>query len=164
MNILPIQPRHTIIPLDGWQSYRRDGEQFLRTAVNAHQRGNPRFNPEITYNLVAMAIEKLIMALLMQRGALADTPTMVDLLAALQRHLGPLPGLTADFAFLDDFQQICALETYHRRPPAPADIGRIVAIGLRMRELLAPHLYPAAPASAPSDKPSARITRPTAAG
>ena len=164
MNILPIQPRHTIIPLDGWQSYRRDGEQFLRTAVSAHRRGNPRFTPEIVYNLVAMAIEKLIMALLMRQGDLADNHTMIDLLAALQRHLGPLPGLTADFAFLDDFQQICALETYHRRPPAPADIGRIVAIGLRMRELLAPHLYPAAPASAPSDKPSARITRPTAAG
>jgi len=72
MNILPIQPRHNIIPLDGWQLYRRDGEQFLRTAVSAHQRGNPRFTPEIVYNLVAMAIEKLIMALLMRR---ATSPT-----------------------------------------------------------------------------------------
>jgi hypothetical protein len=164
MNILQIQPRHTIFPLDGWQSYRRDGEQFLRTAVNAHQRGNPRFNPEITYNLVAMAIEKLIMALLMQRGDLADNHTMVDLLAALQRHLGPLPGLTADFAFLDDFQQICALETYHRRPPAPADIGRIVAIGLRMRELLVPSLYPAPPPPGGNDPPAGAQPRPTAAG
>ncbi len=84
MNILPIQPRHNIIPLDGWQLYRRDGEQFLRTAVSAHRRGNPRFTPEIVYNLVAMAIEKLIMALLMRRGDLADNHTMVDLLAALR--------------------------------------------------------------------------------
>jgi len=148
----------------GWQDFLREGRQFLATADRAYARQRPAFTPEILYNLTAMAIEKLIMALLMRRGDLADNHTMVDLLAALQRHLGPLPGLTADFAFLDDFQQICALETYHRRPPAPADIGRIVAIGLRMRELLAPHLYPAAPASAPSDKPSARITRPTAAG
>jgi len=165
MNILQIQAREHIIEIDNWREYRRDGEQFLRTAINAHQRRNPRFTPEIIYNLVAMAMEKLIMAFLMQRGGLADNHTMIDLLAALERHLGPLPDLAASFAYLDAFQQICALETYSCRTPTAADLGRITAIGLELQGLLAPCLYAAAaPGTGGRDNPDGEVARPTAAG
>jgi hypothetical protein len=140
MNTLQIRPREHIIEIDNWQEYRRDGEQFLHTAVSAANSRNPRFTPDTLYNLVAMAIEKLIMAFLMRHGDLADNHTMLDLLRALERHIAIRPDLAGEFAYLDAFQEICAIDTYSCRTPSTADIGRITAVGREIRELLAPHL------------------------
>ncbi len=140
MNVLQIQPREHIIEIDNWQEYRRDGEQFLHTALSAARSRNRRFTPDTLYNLVAMAIEKLIMAFLMRRGDLADNHTMLDLLQALERHIPVRPELARQFAYLDAFQEICAIDSYSCRTPTPADIERITAIGVEVLELLAPHL------------------------
>lgn len=140
MNVLQIRPREHIIEIDNWQEYRRDGEQFLHTALSAAKSQNRRFTPDTLYNLVAMAIEKLIMAFLMRRGDLADNHTMRDLLQALERHIAVAPELAGQFAYLDAFQDICALDTYSLRTPTPADIERITAIGIEVLELLSPHL------------------------
>ena len=140
MQILQIQPRQNIISIDNWQEYRRDGEQFLNTATRAFQQGNSRFTPEILFNLVAMAIEKLVMAFLMRRGDLAENHTMGDLFHALERHVGQHPELAEKFAYLDSFQEICDLDTYRRQAPTQEETAVIVAIGEDVRRLLAPHL------------------------
>lgn len=140
MHLLQIQPREHIIAIDNWQDYRRDGGQFLAAATGALRKGNSRFTPEILYNLVAMAIEKLVMAFLMKQGDLAENHTMGDLLRALEKHVGKHPELTAQFSYLDSFQEICEIETYNRRPPTGEEIKVIVEIGENVQRLLAPHL------------------------
>lgn len=140
MQILQIQPRQNIISIDKWQEYRRDGEQFLETATKAFEKGNNRFTPEILFNLVAMAIEKLVMAFLMKRGDLAENHTMGDLFRALEKHIGHHPELAEQFAYLDSFQEICEIETYRRQAPTSEEIEIIVAIGTKVRQLLVPHL------------------------
>ena len=140
MQILQIQPRQNIISIDNWQEYRRDGEQFLSTATQAFEKGNTRFTPEILFNLVAMAIEKLVMAFLMKRGDLAENHTMGDLFRALEKHVGHQPELAGQFAFLDTFQEICDLETYRRQAPTLEETAVIVDIGEEVRRLLLPHL------------------------
>ena len=140
MQILQIQPRQNIIAIDNWQEYRRDGEQFLKAATEAYRKGNARFTPEILFNLVAMAIEKLVMAFLMKRGDLAENHTMGDLFRALEKHIGHHPELAERFAFLDSFQEICDLEAYRRQAPTLAETAIIVGIGEEVRRLLLPHL------------------------
>ena len=133
-------PRHNIISIDNWQEYRRDGEQFLNTAATAFRKGNSRFTPETLFNLVAMAIEKLVMAFLMKQGDLAENHTMGDLFRALEKHVGHHPELARQFAYLDSFQEICVIETYRRQVPTAEETAAIVAIGENVQRLLAPHL------------------------
>ncbi|KAB2888977.1 MAG: hypothetical protein F9K32_14460 [Desulfobulbaceae bacterium] len=140
MNVLQIRPSEHIIAIDNWREFRRDGEQFLHTAISAANNRNRRFTPDTLYNLVAMAIEKLIMAFLMRRGDLADNHTMLDLLRALERHIAIGPDLAGKFAYLDAFQEICAIDTYSCRTPSPADVERITAIGAEVLAILEPHL------------------------
>ncbi|MEN8190641.1 MAG: hypothetical protein ABFS19_12415, partial [Thermodesulfobacteriota bacterium] len=66
-------------PIDDWQEFLAEGNQFLATANNGYARRQQVFTAEILYNLVAMAIEKLIMALLMESGNLPYNHTMHDL-------------------------------------------------------------------------------------
>ena len=129
-----------IVQITNWQEYRRNGEQFLHTALMARKKNKTHFTPEILYNLTGMAIEKLIMAYLMKNGDLADNHTMGDLLAALERHAGRQPELAEKFHYLDSFQEICDLEAYSVKIPTQEDTDAILAIGEEIREFLAPHL------------------------
>jgi HEPN domain-containing protein len=129
-----------IVQIENWQDYRRDGEQFLNTALLARKKGKTHFTPAILYNLTGMAIEKLIMAYLMKNGDLADNHTMGDLLEALERHAGRQPQLAAKLRYLDSFQEICSQDFMKIRIPTQEDIHTILAIGQEIREFLAPHL------------------------
>ena len=129
-----------IVQISNWQDYRRDGEQFLHTALMAREKNRKSFTPEILYNLTGMAIEKLIMAYLMKNGDLADNHTMGDLLTSLERHTGRLPELAIKLNYLDSFQEICDLEAYSVKIPTQEDTDTILAIGQEISDFLAPHL------------------------
>ncbi len=126
--------------ISNWQEYRRDGEQFLHTALMAKEKNKKQFTPEILYNLTGMAIEKFIMAYLMKNGDLAENHTMMDLLTALERHVGNQHQLTEKFRFLDSFQEICDLDSITIRRPGEKDIKEILATGEEIRDFLSPLL------------------------
>lgn len=136
MQLQQIQPKEQIIAIDNWQEYLRDGHQFLQTAEKAHALGRTAFSNDALYNLVAMAIEKLIMAYLMSRGDLAENHTMHDLARALEHHLGPQPELTAKLHYLDQFQEICDLDEAKYITPDNSQITTIIATGSEIRELI----------------------------
>ncbi len=132
-----------LVQIDNWRDYRRDGEQFLRTAQGAYNKKKKTFSTDTLYNLTCMAIEKLIMAFLMKNGDLAENHTMGDLLRALQLHLGAIPELADKLLYMNDFQEICSLEHFTIRIPSEEDVIRFLAIGEEVRAVLYPHLYEA---------------------
>ena len=71
VTLADIRPR----AIDDWPRYREEGEQLLQLAERAHGRHKKAFTTTILYNLVAMAIEKLVMAALMRCGQLPDNHT-----------------------------------------------------------------------------------------
>lgn len=130
-----------IVQIDNWRDYRRDGEQFLHTATEAHNKKKKAFSTDTLYNVTCMAIEKLIMAFLMKNGDLAENHTMADLLRALQLHLGDIPDLAEKLMYLDTFQEICSLDEYTIHVPTEEDVVKMLAIGEDVRVALQPHLY-----------------------
>ncbi len=132
-----------LVQIDNWRDYRRDGEQFLKTAQGAYEKKKKAFSAETLYNLTCMAIEKLIMAFLMKNGDLAENHTMADLLRALQLHLGEIPEIAEKLLYLDEFQEICDLEQFNIRTPTETDVIRFLSIGEELRAVLHPHLYDA---------------------
>ena len=130
-----------IVQIDNWQDYRRDGEKFLQTATQAHNKKKKAFSTDTLYNVTCMAIEKLIMAFLMKNGDLADNHTMADLLRALQLHLGDIPDLEQKLLYLDTFQDICSLDNFIIHIPSEEDVVKMLAIGEDVRAVLHPYLY-----------------------
>jgi hypothetical protein len=130
-----------IIQIDNWRDYRRDGEKFLHTAVEAHRKKRKAFSTDTLYNVTCMAIEKLIMAFLMKNGDLAENHTMADLLRALELHLGDIPDLAEKLHYLDGFQEICSLDNFIINIPTEEDVVKMLAIGEDVRTVLHPYLY-----------------------
>ena len=121
-------------PIKGWEEFLQEGNQFLATANNAHARRKEAFTTAILYNLVAMAIEKLIMALLMKSGKLPYNHTMHDLVEAIDEFLpGELAGLGEELKKLDGFQDICEIESCSISPPTMVQIGGMLTLALEVQ-------------------------------
>ena len=121
-------------PIKGWQEFLEEGNQFLATANNAYTQRKEPFTTPILYNLVAMAMEKLIMALLMKNGKLPYNHTMHDLVEAIDEFLpGELEGLGAELKAWDGFQDICDIESYSITPPTMGQIGGMLTLALEVQ-------------------------------
>ena len=129
-----IRPR----AIDDWAQYRLEGEQFLRLAEQAHHRQKKAFTPTILYNLVTMAIEKLVMAALMRCGRLPDNHTLHDLVAALERWLPEtVRGVAGPLCELDSFQDICDPYAGTITAPSRREVESMLILARKLEERLA---------------------------
>ncbi|HSH14338.1 MAG TPA: hypothetical protein VLA15_11325, partial [Desulfurivibrionaceae bacterium] len=125
------------LPIKGWDEFLREGEAYLKTGHGAHAKGKKTFTPEILYNIIAMGIEKLVMAALMQRGALPYNHTMGDLVEAMESVFpAEIAGLKAELLDLDRYQEICDIDSFNIRPPAPEAIPGMLALAEKLRQLV----------------------------
>lgn len=102
--------------MEAYRDFQREGDAYLKTARGAGKR--PRiFTPTIVYGILSLAIEKHLMAILLQVDQLPDNHTFRDLVAAMET-VSPLePDLTRFLLDLDAFDDLCSLDT--RRTPVP---------------------------------------------
>jgi len=125
--------------IKGWEEYLREGEQYLNTASRGFAGRRSVFTAEILYNLIAMAIEKMVMAALMEQGKLPYNHTMRDLAEAMEEHFpGRLGGITERLLALDAYQEICDLDTYNRKPPAMEEIPAMLSLATELLSCLFP--------------------------
>lgn len=125
------------VAIKGWEEYLHEGDQYLTTARRAFANQRHAFTAEILYNVIAMAIEKLVMGALMQSGNLPYNHTMRDLAEAMEEHFpGRLGGIRERLLALDAYQEICDLDTYHRQPPTMEEIPAMLSLAMELRELV----------------------------
>ena len=123
-------------PILGWQDFLHDGEGYLKTAVGAHAKRRQVFTAEILYNLVAMAIEKFVMAALMRHGAMPYNHTMRDLVDAMDTTFpGAMDGIRQELLDLDTFQDICDLDGFRITPPGVERIPAMLDLAGKMQIL-----------------------------
>lgn len=123
-------------PISGWQEFLKEGNQFLSTARNAYANKRKAFTAEILYNLVAMAIEKHIMALLMKSGNLPYNHTMYDLVESMDEFLPEtLKGLGDKLKALDAFQEICDKESYTIIHPSMSEVARMIDLAKEVQTI-----------------------------
>lgn len=123
--------------IDGWEEFLHDGEAFLKTGVAAYVKGKKAFTPEILYNIIAMAIEKFVMAALMQRGALPYNHTMGDLVESMNEVFPDgMSDIKNGLLDLDRYQEICDVDTFNIIPPAMEAIPAMLDLAQKMQELV----------------------------
>ena len=94
------------------------------------------FTAEILYNLVGMAIEKLIMALLMKSGNLPYNHTMHDLVESMEEFLpGQLIHLADELKALDGYQEICDIDSYNITPPTMDEVAGMLELAKEVQSL-----------------------------
>ena len=124
-------------PIRGWEEFLADGEAYLRTAKGAYTKRKAVFTPEILYNLIAMAIEKFVMAALMQRGTMPYNHTMLDLVEAMENTFpGRMKELGKGLLEMDKYQEICDLDGFKIVPPGMEEIPGMLELAEQMHTLV----------------------------
>ena len=125
--------------IEDWQNFRVEGLQFLHLAENAYAKKKKAFTPEILYNLIAMAIEKLAMSALMHIGRLPYNHTMHDLADALEEWIpAAIAGMEESVRALDKHQEICDPYSFTLRTPSMDDIAHMLQLARILEQRLAP--------------------------
>ena len=116
-----------------WKVFWKEGESFAGLCTSRAK----TFTNEIRYNLAGMAVEKLVMGALMQRGALPEGHTLCDLMDAAEQAGMVQDPLCENIRRMDDFQQICAFDTYTRTVPNNDEMKHIEGLVSELKETLA---------------------------
>lgn len=102
-----------------WSIWLREGRQYFK--AGSGEKG--RFNNAILYNLLAMAFEKFVMAILGYHLSLPINHTFTDLIYSLEKFY-PLDAETRDILLkLETKQEICSFEDCMRVEVSDEDIG-----------------------------------------
>lgn len=131
----------TITPIQGWEKFLEHGNGYLRAATGAYCNGNTRFTAGILYNIIAMAIEKFVMAALMRHGTMPYNHTMIDLVGAMEQTF---PGAIADIRQgmlqLDTYQDICDPYDFTITEPGRDEIPAMLNLAGKLQQLVRDNL------------------------
>ncbi|TVR16802.1 MAG: hypothetical protein EA401_00990 [Planctomycetota bacterium] len=117
-----------------WRAFYDDGCKYLRSAEGGRNRPQV-FTPDITFNLAAMAIEKLSMALLLEAGDIADNHTMHDLVLSLSRLPDLDLGLLEAIDNLGRFEDLCPMAPPQNAVVLAEDVPAILAVARELHEV-----------------------------
>lgn len=118
-NLGEIIDKETAEPEAHWSIWLREGRQYFR--AGSGEKG--RFNNAVLYNLLAMAFEKFVMAILGYHLSLPINHTFTDLIYSLEKFY-PLDAETRETLLnLETKQEICSFEDCMRADVSDEDIG-----------------------------------------
>lgn len=124
-------------PISGWEDFWREGKLFLKTASAAYAQRKKAFTTVILYNIIAMAIEKFVMTALMCEGKLPYNHTMKDLVEAMDEAFpGAMSDIREGLLELDQYQEICDLDTFNIAGPDMEEIPLMLDLAGRLQDLV----------------------------
>lgn len=132
-----LTPLAAIQPIQGWEEFLEDGKGYLSTATGAYLNSNMVFTPDILYNLVAMAIEKFVMAALMRQGTMPYNHTMIDLVEAMEVTFPhAIDDIREGLLKLDTYQDICDPYEFTIVTPELEEIPGMLRLADRLQQLV----------------------------
>ncbi len=124
-------------PIQGWEDFWSEGKAFLKTASAAYLQHKKAFTTVILYNIIAMAIEKFVMTALMCQGKLPNNHTMKDLVEAMDEAFpGAMTGIREGLLNLDQYQEICDVDTFNITGPSMEEIPVMLDLAGRLQALV----------------------------
>ena len=108
-----------------WIEFYEDGKKYLKTARGSFKRPAV-FTPDIVFNLVAMGIEKVAIAVLIEAGDWLITATMPDLVRSLSQVMELDLELAQSLLDLGQFEDLCAFGPGNRRDRSRYRTSRIL--------------------------------------
>jgi len=109
-----------------WEVWLSNGESYEKAVCGRAGKASI-FTPAIQYNLIALALEGYVMAIVSYHGSLPENHTFTDLIDAWER-VAPLDqSIKSTILKYEDMQSICSLDNYQRHEPTQSDVMELRA-------------------------------------
>jgi hypothetical protein len=102
-----------------WHTWLKQGDDY-RKAVSP--KSTKRFGTDVRYNLISMALESYIMAILDFHKSLPENHTFLDLISGLESVMPVDETLKKRILQYESIQSICSIDKYSRTNPTEEEI------------------------------------------
>jgi hypothetical protein len=113
-----------------WQQQFKGAEAYLRCV----QKNSTTFNPDLIYNLCAMAIEQYFMALCVFKNILPENHRFSDLVDSVSSFTTLPESIISNLNKMETMQEICSLEGYSRKVSSSEDVTFYISTAEEIRE------------------------------
>ncbi|MBT8339389.1 MAG: hypothetical protein HKP58_18405 [Desulfatitalea sp.] len=121
--------------------YIDEGRRYLQTAKNGRERTSV-FNNQVTYNLIGLSVEKLLVGLSMHLGHLPADHTLAGIVAEVNRFCPMENDLAEAVRRIDQVQDMCSLDISAFRAISDGQIDHMLKINESVRAFVECHLDP----------------------
>lgn len=125
--------------IDEWADYIKEGRQYFKTARNGRKR-KAVFTNEVTYNLICLSLEKLLIGLCMQRGQIPEDHTIRGIVATTNDLCPMDPVLMQEIDSMDRIHDMCSLEVQNFCTVQDGQIEGLLSLNERVEAFVDTHL------------------------
>jgi hypothetical protein len=119
-----------------WKEQFKSAEAYLKRV----RKNSTTFNPDLLYNLCAMAIEQYFMALCVFKDILPENHRFSDLVYSVSSFTTLPESIIENLKKMDAMQEICSLEGYNRKVSSAEDVPFYIATTESIRAFAASYL------------------------
>ena len=102
-----------------WHTWLKQGDEYCKAVLPGN---TSRFGTDIRYNLISMAFESYVMAILDFHKNMPENHTFIDLITALETVMPVDELLKQRILKYESIQSICSIDKYYRVDPTEAEI------------------------------------------
>ena len=100
-----------------------------------------KLGPEVSYNMVCMAAESMLTAILMKNNSAVEHGSISAMLRAASNFVPVRLGLIDEARFINRFHTWCALDAIPSRKANPDELRRMVQCVSEIRQVVKCYLY-----------------------
>ncbi len=130
-----------------WEAYIQEGRQYFKTARNGRNRRQV-FTNELTYNLIGLSVEKLLIGLCMYQGHVPDDHTIGGIVSAVHDLFPMDPQLMKGLLMMEKIQDMCSLEVNNLCIVSDQQIDHLLILNQGVVDFVDTNLEQPAPADA----------------
>ncbi len=111
--------------METWNGYYSEAVAYHKTIVGAKRKGRP-FGNLVYYNLVGLALEGFLTALISKDGSLPEHSSISSMLRMLKKKYDVPESFTEESRFYNKFMNFCSLEVLETLEPTDEEIDRMI--------------------------------------
>lgn len=119
--------------METWNGYYSEAEAYYKTTVGAKKKGRP-FGNLVYYNLVGLALEGFLTALISKDGSLPEHSSISRMLRMLKKKHEVPEAFTEESRFYNKFMNFCSLEVLETLGPTDEEIDRMVCFVANLKD------------------------------
>jgi hypothetical protein len=118
-----------------WYDYIVAGIQYLKTAFKGQSRPEV-FTNELTYNLITLSMEKLLVGLALYHGKPPNHHCLGSLAQEVAKVEPMRIQMMKNIQTIADYQDLCSLEVGHLKIPNDIEIGNMLAAAKKVESFV----------------------------
>jgi len=111
--------------METWSGYYSEAEAYYKTTVGAKKKERP-FGNLVYYNLIGLALEGFLTAMITQNGNLPEHSSISSMLRMLKKNYEVPESFIEESRFYNKFMNFCSLEVLETLEPTDGEIDRMI--------------------------------------